>query len=83
MKESDMSFFQPYEKMAIVGLGEGRRIWVLRVQEKQKESISLEQSKESKKKNHEISQGTFFLIARISCRCLQEFCVSSPDVSTS
>lgn len=50
MKESDMSFFQPYEKMAIVGLGEGRRIWVLRVQEKQKESISLEQSKESKKK---------------------------------
>lgn len=58
--------------MAIVGLGEGRGLWVLRVQEKGKRE-HITQAKQREQKNHEILEGNFLLIARVSCRCCKNF----------
>lgn len=57
-----MVFFHatPYEKMAIVGLGEGEGIWVLRVQEKGK-GEQITQAKQREHKKSRIFEDNFLL----------------------
>lgn len=62
MMRSDMKFFQPYKKTAIVGLGEGERSGLFVYSKKGKEGQNHSSKAESKKQPTKPSK-TFLLIA--------------------